>query len=886
MANRNHLIPQSNTKDENNKLSSSGNGTNAGHDGENVMPSPPSPPPTTASASPADSSPQAVFPSNALTGANLAVNSIALMASWLILGLEFQFSQSLSFPQPMLDSKPTTLLWVNLLWLLSFIPAQLMYQKKLAAPFSWPSLQNNETSAGAGTADPISFDPLFRLPYAQAKFTAIGWGVLGLVSGLVTGLSVNSAPSLFAAIGAATTFLIFGLAAATFLFQIQHRLLRPYILHIANSRAHNTPCRSGDQFRIRYPLRFRLTLFFTAVIFLISVFVLITSYSQLRNSAMLVSRELVWASLERHVSMASGGQPEAGTDISNNKVQNKVELRPVASPSLPGKATAGADQFTMAGHHVRTIKPVELSSWDKVQAYTASGELIASVSGKNPASPLSPHDPMEQKPAEDGADYTANHPVEQVQTQFRPQDQAHPRLGLSPKENQTHSYNNTHPPPPPHPPHSQALRSFIESGQDKILLQNKERQMTAAAKLQDGSILAVTVSRPLGITRSLRMLVVMVSLAFFLTVALVYMTSGDLTAPLTLLAARAEEMGRGEMDTPVPPGNADEFGALAQVLEEMRVSIKDKLVRIEELNEDLEKKVKERTRELESAMEELTSSHERLVHSEKMAALGSLVAGVAHEINNPVNFIVNSVEPLDEWFTRLCAVVDAYRQGDRLGAEREIVESDLATAMEDDIPGLIRVLRDGADRTRSIVAGLRVFSRKDHGRMVTTTLPDSLDATINLMWHQFKTGGVKLVREFEPDLPSISANPDGLNQVFLNLLTNAVQAAQYKGELGMVMVRIGIGRDAGGDGREPVVTVEIEDNGPGVPDKIRDRIFEPFFTTKEPGQGTGLGLSISHSIVAAHGGSLELVARTDSKEGALFRVTLPVSPVSQGLELT
>ncbi len=288
--------------------------------------------------------------------------------------------------------------------------------------------------------------------------------------------------------------------------------------------------------------------------------------------------------------------------------------------------------------------------------------------------------------------------------------------------------------------------------------------------------------------------------------------------------------------------------------------------KLEDLNEKLEDKVRERTHELEEAMEDLKQAETQLVHSEKMAGLGQLVAGVAHEINNPINFIVNGVDPLRmhidsfrEVLGRLleCAPEDAAELAElQQMARDQQIEFRIQAVNE-----LADTIKEGAKRTSEIVRDLKEFSRHDHAALETVDLETGIDKTLNILAHEFRQG-IEVQKNYGK-LPPIRCFASQMNQVFMNLLANAVQAID-------------------GDGTVTITTrcednkaiVEIRDTGCGIPEEVLSKIFEPFFTTKDVGVGTGLGLSISYGIMQQHGG--QIGAESEVGKGTTFRVELPV----------
>jgi len=286
---------------------------------------------------------------------------------------------------------------------------------------------------------------------------------------------------------------------------------------------------------------------------------------------------------------------------------------------------------------------------------------------------------------------------------------------------------------------------------------------------------------------------------------------------------------------------------------------------------ELEKK----NRELGQAMRELQLAQSQLVQSEKMAALGLLTAGIAHELNNPLNFIAASVQalkktvaPMDELLA-LCEELPggSTEFGDRVAAwSRDCQPAELRETMNE----LVDNACYGAKRAAEIIDSLRVFSRLDEAEQKSANLHECLDAALMLLRNRYKEH-IRIERCYG-ELPPWLCQPGKLNQVFMNLLSNAVDAILAKQEPGGdEVIRIST-RVEERHGRYCAV-VEIGDSGTGMTPHVQQRLFEPFFTTKEVGKGVGLGLAISHGIVRDHGGCIEV--ESEAGRGSLFRVILP-----------
>jgi signal transduction histidine kinase len=273
---------------------------------------------------------------------------------------------------------------------------------------------------------------------------------------------------------------------------------------------------------------------------------------------------------------------------------------------------------------------------------------------------------------------------------------------------------------------------------------------------------------------------------------------------------------------------------------------------------------------LSRALLELKETQAALLHGEKMASLGQLVAGIAHEINNPLSAIAGSIESLAERAAEARRVLERYHELERelpTGAQADLSrlrrEIDLDATL-DDLDGIARVIRRSTDRAVRIVSDLLHFSRASSDR-VPTDLHAGLDEALSLLGSHLRHEGVVVEKDYAV-LPELLVRAGEVNQIFLNLLTNAWQAVS-----GRTPAEIRVATRL----LPTAVEVVVEDNGPGIPEELRTRIFDPFFTTKPAGQGTGLGLSISAQIAARHGGSL--AAEKAAGGGARFVLHLPLT---------
>ncbi len=294
----------------------------------------------------------------------------------------------------------------------------------------------------------------------------------------------------------------------------------------------------------------------------------------------------------------------------------------------------------------------------------------------------------------------------------------------------------------------------------------------------------------------------------------------------------------------------------------------------------LEERVAKRTADLQTAnklllaekarqedlIKKLEEAHSQLLQSEKMASIGQLAAGVAHEINNPVGFVNSNLGTLQRYIDGMLSLLAAYEQTE--GALAESMLQDINRLKREidvgylrkDIDNLLSESLDGLQRVRRIVQDLKDFSHVDESEKQWANLESGLDSTLNVVWNEIKYKA-DVVKEYA-GIPQIECFPSQLNQVFMNLLINAVQAIENHGQ-----ITIRTGYD------EKYVWVEVEDTGRGIKPEHLGRIFDPFFTTKPVGKGTGLGLSLSYGIVQKHGGQIEV--KSELSKGTAFKVALP-----------
>ncbi|QDI03514.1 MULTISPECIES: ATP-binding protein [Xanthomonas translucens group] len=285
--------------------------------------------------------------------------------------------------------------------------------------------------------------------------------------------------------------------------------------------------------------------------------------------------------------------------------------------------------------------------------------------------------------------------------------------------------------------------------------------------------------------------------------------------------------------------------------------------------QDYEQELQQRHAELRQAYLRLNGAQEKLLQSEKMASIGQLAAGVAHEINNPIGYVHSNLGSLQEYLRSLFTLIEAYERALRAPDPKALIPEidDIRNRFDidfisRDLPQLMAESREGIERVTRIVRDLKDFSysgREESWKLVD--LHAGLESTINIIWNELKYK-VTLDRHYG-NLPLVECLPSELNQVYMNLLLNAGQAI---GERGSIVV------STGQDGEE--VWIEFKDSGAGIPADLLQRIFDPFFTTKPVGSGTGLGLSISYGIINKHHGRIDVTSTVG--EGSCFRIVIPV----------
>jgi two-component system NtrC family sensor kinase len=336
--------------------------------------------------------------------------------------------------------------------------------------------------------------------------------------------------------------------------------------------------------------------------------------------------------------------------------------------------------------------------------------------------------------------------------------------------------------------------------------------------------------------------------------------------PVRSLMYVARSISAGELNHQLSLDRKDEFGEMAEALNLMVINLRN-------ANEDLANQVR-RLRETKSELVQTQTQlalQEHLMQQEKMAALGRLVAGVAHELNNPISFVYSNTVLLSKSIADLRNLLDFYDSCEgmpdeikkKAGALKEKIDYEY---LVNDVSQAIDDCHEGSRRVRDIVLNLKTFSRADESQLRKVNIVDGIESTVRMLSQFFHPDRVVLHRDYA-ELPEIECYAGQVSQVWMNLMVNAAQAMNSHGELWITTLL-----------DDDYVVVKFQDNGPGIPEDVITRVFDPFFTTKPVKEGTGLGLSIVHGIIERHGGDIKVESKANA--GTTFTVRLPVKAVA------
>lgn len=346
-----------------------------------------------------------------------------------------------------------------------------------------------------------------------------------------------------------------------------------------------------------------------------------------------------------------------------------------------------------------------------------------------------------------------------------------------------------------------------------------------------------------------------IAVVFLLLVLTILITTKWFLRPINELIIGLRAFEKTESLVQLSLKNKTEIGLLTSAFNDMSL-------KIFQTRNDLKKKIKE----LELANNEIKEAQTKLVHSAKMTSLGQLVAGVAHELNNPIGFIYSNTSHLKEYTEKLFELIDNIEKNPseiakfKMNLDYDYIKTDL--------PQLIKSCQDGAQRTRDIVLGLRNFSRLEEAQLKEIDLRESLDTTLDLLKGEIKNK-IVIHKNYEM-IPKIICYASQINQVLMNILSNAIQAIQNSGQIWISTLPIKASSNQIGK-----VQISIQDSGAGMSPEVLEKIFEPFFTTKDVGRGTGLGLSISYGIIQNHGGEIQV--KSELNVGTEFIIIIPIS---------
>lgn len=357
-----------------------------------------------------------------------------------------------------------------------------------------------------------------------------------------------------------------------------------------------------------------------------------------------------------------------------------------------------------------------------------------------------------------------------------------------------------------------------------------------------------------------------------LMIILVSLLSRHLVKPIKKLTAiiRTIENAK-DLSIRVPVSGRDEVADLGNAFNRMTTRLGELFhkslvvgTELENLNLSLERQIADRTAQLQDTLITLQSAQTQLVQSQKMASLGQLVAGIAHEINNPVGAIYANMPPLEAYIDDIKSTVELAQscvsEADAQKLSAHMAQIDY-TFVTEDLTKLLDSQKQAANRIRNIVLALRNFSRLDQGEVKTVLLEEGLDSTLQMLYHNYKDR-ITIKKDYALN-DMVECYAGELNQVFMNILANAIQAIPDKGSIFITTAKL-----------NDQALITIADTGIGMSDEVRKKIFDPFFTTKDVGEGTGLGLSISYGIIEKHQGTLTV--ESELNRGTRFIIAIPL----------
>jgi two-component system, NtrC family, sensor kinase len=418
------------------------------------------------------------------------------------------------------------------------------------------------------------------------------------------------------------------------------------------------------------------------------------------------------------------------------------------------------------------------------------------------------------------------------------------------------------------------LKTFPEkqAGDHKAYSESSiiKKRSSFTTEIMSGAIeLGVTTDNIKMGKRKIRLTSMIVSGVFFVIGIIIgFWLSRNISVPVLALRDAANKVGEGDLTQRVINKSGDEIGELARAFNKMVEDLERAREELHKANSDLAYA----NQALHATVADLKAAQEQLIQAEKMASLGQLTAGIAHEINNPINFVTANIQPLKDDLADILKIIAGYEKViTKKGIEKEFLEvqqfrqdAKIDLTMKE-VNDLLKGIEDGAMRTSEIVKGLRNFSRLDQNIFLKANLNESLDSTLTLLHNSYKNR-IKIVKQFEA-IPEVDCFPGQINQVLMNILSNAIQAIPAEGSIFIKTWQ-----------QNDMVKISVRDTGAGMTEDVRKKIFDPFFTTKEVGKGTGLGLSISFGIIQKHNGEIEVFSNPG--EGTEFIIRIPVNQQS------
>ncbi|MEM9771875.1 MAG: ATP-binding protein [Cyanobacteria bacterium P01_D01_bin.73] len=431
------------------------------------------------------------------------------------------------------------------------------------------------------------------------------------------------------------------------------------------------------------------------------------------------------------------------------------------------------------------------------------------------------------------------------------------------------------------------LRDEMNTPRAKELQEQLQRMSSQLSQLKETAVfLEQAALEDFQAARHFRIWIVIASLAGATALAAICATSVSraIAHPIGQLTAQTRRItDEQNFELRVSVKTEDETAQLAASIDQLVRWAGQYTQDLKTAQETLEQRVERRTRELRAAQAQM-------IQSEKMSSLGQLVAGVAHEINNPVGFIYSNVNHATEYVGDLLDVINLYRSEYE---ETEVITAKLKEVdlpfLEEDVTKLLESMKVGAERIKQIVLSLRTFARLDESELKLADLHKGLDSTLTILGHRFKGSGdrpaIEIIRDYG-DLPLVNCYAGQLNQVFMNIIINAIDA--FEGSIAAGKnPNLSDSKELGNSAFQPQLTIHthsdgdrclisISDNGPGIAPSVRHQLFDPFVTTKEVGKGTGMGLAVSYQIVAdRHHGKLSCVSTPG--QGTAFIIEVPIN---------